>query len=109
MHQPLTLGFVYADGRHFAQRRWLFTVAPFVALVVALIAVHWNLWLAVPVAAVWNTVHTLQQRYGLSRIYSRKAGYGSALLDRAVFYTWMVAALLLVAANPSTTSLLSRV
>jgi hypothetical protein len=109
MHQPLTLGFVYADGRQFAQRRSLFVLAPVVAVGVALAAVRWNLWIAVPVAAVWNTVHTLQQRYGLSRIYSRKAGYGSAFLDRALVYSWMVAALLLVAANTATTHLLDRV
>ena len=30
----------------------------------------------------------LQQRYGLSRIYGRKAGYGSARLDRAAHGCW---------------------
>src|SRR5207302_10762576 len=109
MHQPLTLPFVYADGRQFAQRRLLFTWAPVVILGAVIIGVTMNLWIVVPIAAVWNTIHTLQQRYGLSRIYSRKAGYGSALLDRSVLYLWMLAALLLVAANPSTKSLLDRV
>ena len=82
MHQPLTLPFVYGDGRQFAQRRRLFTWAPVVILGAVIIGVTMNLWIVVPIAAVWNTIHTLQQRYGLSRIYSRKAGYGSALLDR---------------------------
>jgi hypothetical protein len=109
MHQPLTLPLVYADGRQFSQRRALFTWAPVIALAAAVTAVGFNLWVVVPIAAIWNTIHTLQQRYGLCRIYSRKAGYGSALLDRAVLYLWMAATLLLVAANPSTKSLLDRV
>ena len=109
MHQPLTLPLVYADSRQFVQRRRLFTWAPIAVLAAVIIGVTANLWIVVPIAAVWNTIHTLQQRYGLCRIYSRKAGYGSPLLDRSVLYLWMVAALLLVAANPSTKSLLDRV
>jgi hypothetical protein len=109
MHQPLTLGLVYGDSRQLSQRRRLFVAAPFIAVAVALVAVREHLWIVVPVAAVWNTVHTLQQRYGLCRIYSRKAGYGSARLDRAILYLTMGVALLLVGANPATTRLLERV
>lgn len=109
MHQPLTLGLVYGDRRQLAQRTRLFIWAPVVTLAAALIAVRDHLWIVVPIAAVWNTVHTLQQRYGLCRIYSRKAGYGSARLDRAALYVAMGIALTLVAANPATERLLNRV
>jgi hypothetical protein len=68
-----------------------------------------HLWVVVPIAAIWNTVHTLQQRYGLSRIYARRARYGSAALDRWVLYAWMSAAVLWVAANRTTAPLLQRV
>ena len=73
------------------------------------VAVLADLWIVVPIAAVWNTIHTLQQRYGLSRIYSRKAGYGSARLDRAVLYTGMVAALLVAGSSAKTLAALGRV
>jgi hypothetical protein len=72
-------------------------------------AVLADLWIVVPIAAIWNTVHTLQQRYGLSRIYSRKAGYGSARLDRAVLYVGMVAAILVAGSSAKTLAALGRV
>lgn len=109
LHQPLTLGLVYGDTNQFRQRRRLFLWTPPVAVVVITVAVVLHLWVVIPIAAVWNTVHTLQQRYGLSRIYGRKAGYGSARLDRWVLYAWMTAAVLVVAANPRTVGLVHRV
>jgi hypothetical protein len=109
LHQPLTLGLVYGDAKQFGQRRRLFLWAPPLAVAVTVTAVVLHLWIVIPVAAVWNTVHTLQQRYGLSRIYGRKAGYGSARLDRWVLYAWMGAAVLAVAAKPGIPSLVRRV
>ena len=84
LHQPLTLLLVYGDAGQFRLRRRLFTWAPPIALVTIAVGVGLNLWLLVPVAAIWNAVHTLQQRYGLLRIHARKSGYGNARLDRAV-------------------------
>ena len=109
LHQPLTLGLVYGDPRRFRERRRLFVWAPPITLAVVLVAVSFHLWVIVPVAAIWNTLHTLQQRYGLSRIYARKAGYGSARLDRWVLFAWMASVALIVAASPGTASLVTRV
>ncbi len=108
-HQPFTLALVYGDRRQFQLRRRLFLWAPPVTVALVVVAVTLHLWMVVPIAAVWNTVHTLQQRYGLSRIYARRSGYGSARLDRWVLYAWMAAAVLLVAANPATLGLVRRV
>lgn len=109
LHQPLTFALVYGDGRQFQTRRRLFLWAPPITAAVIALAVFGHLWLVVPVAALWNTVHTLQQRYGLSRIYARRAGYGSARLDRWVLYAAMAAAALAVAASPATRPLVARV
>jgi hypothetical protein len=109
MHQPLTLGLVYGDARQFNQRRRLFLWAPVVTVAVVWVALTSHLWVVIPIAAVWNTVHTLQQRYGLSRIYARKSGYGSAFLDRAVLYAWMGCAVVVVAASARTTALVRRI
>jgi hypothetical protein len=109
VHQPLTLALVYGDRNQFALRRRLFTWSPVVAVPLIAVAVALNLWVIIPIAAVWNTIHTLQQRYGLSRIYARKAGYGSARLDRAVLYTWMAAAILAAGSSPKILDQLSRV
>ena len=108
LHQPLTFGLVYGDGRQFALHRRLFVVGPLLAVIVAAVAAYERWWIVVPIAALWNTQHTLQQRYGLQRIYARKAGYGSARLDRAFAYLPMMTVLFAVAAAPSTTDLLER-
>jgi hypothetical protein len=89
LHQPLTLALVYGDREQFALRKRLFTWSPPIAVGLIAVAVLADLWIVVPIAAIWNTIHTLQQRYGLSRIYSRKAGYGSARLDgRCCTWAW---------------------
>lgn len=108
IHQPLTFGLIYGDARQFALRRRLFVIAPPVALAIAIpsAVLHW--WAVVPIAALWNTQHTLQQRYGLQRIYARKSGYGSARLDRAFAYLPMVVVLLAIAAAPTTEGMIRR-
>lgn len=108
IHQPLTFGLIYGDARQFALRRRLFVIAPLVALAIAVPSAAFNWWIVVPVAALWNTQHTLQQRYGLQRIYARKSGYGSSRLDRAFAYLPMLVVLLAIAAAPSTGGLLRR-
>ena len=67
LHQPLTLALVYGDKSQFALRRRLFTWSPIVAVALIAVAVVLDLWIIIPIAAIWNTIHTLQQRYGLSR------------------------------------------
>jgi hypothetical protein len=109
LHQPLTLALVYGDRDQFAMRKRLFTWSPPVAVALIATAVLLDLWIVVPIAAIWNTVHTLQQRYGLSRIYSRKSGYGSARLDRAVLYIGMAAALFVAGSSTKTLEALGRV
>jgi hypothetical protein len=108
LHQPLTFGLVYGDRRRYPEHRRLFLVAPVVALGIAVVAAARGWWIVVPVAALWNLQHTLQQRYGIQRIYAGKAGYGSARLDRALSYVPMAAVLLAVAASPATTTLVTR-
>jgi hypothetical protein len=109
LHQPLTLALVYGDREQFALRRKLFTWSPPIAIALVAVAVILNLWIVIPIAAIWNTIHTLQQRYGLSRIYDRKAGYGSPRVDRGVLFSWMAVALLAAGSAGSTASQLARV
>jgi hypothetical protein len=108
LHQPLTFGLVYGDGTQFALHRRLFVWAPLVAVSVAVMAAWAELAIVIPIAAAWNLQHTLQQRYGLQRIYAGKSGYGSARLDRAVAYVPMAAVLFAVAATPATAALVQR-
>ncbi len=109
LHQPLTLALVYGDKNQFALRRKVFTWGPLGVIALISTALYLNLWIVIPIAATWNTIHTLQQRYGLSRIYSRKAGFGSIFLDRWTLYAWLVAAILVAGSTASTLAQLARV
>lgn len=107
-HQPLTFGLVYGDAGQFRLHRRLFVLAPLVAVAAAAAGAFANLSVVIPIAALWNLQHTLQQRYGIQRIYAGRAGYGSARLDRAFAYVPMVAALAAVAASRATAGLVAR-
>jgi hypothetical protein len=109
LHQPLTLLLVYGDSKQFRLRPALFSITPVLAVVVVMVGVGLDLWLIVPIAAIWNTVHTVQQRYGLCRIYARKSGYGSARLDRALLFIGIGVAVLAAAASTTTATQLGRV
>jgi hypothetical protein len=39
-------------------------------------------------SVMWTMYHSVAQKYGLMRIYSRKAGYGVSWLDRVVMFSW---------------------
>lgn len=108
LHQPLTFGLVYGDRHQFALHRRLFVWAPLVAVAIAFLAAERDWWIVVPIAAIWNLQHTVQQRYGVQRIYSGRSGYGSARIDRAMSYAPMAAVLFGVAAMSTLTSLVRR-
>ena len=109
VHQPLTLGLIYGDPAQFAVARRVFTVFPFVLLAAVIVARSVSLTLVAVIAGLWNAEHTLMQRYGVSRIYARKAGETGPALERPMLISWLVFALAFAAADPRTTRLLDRV
>lgn len=109
LHQPLTLGLIYGDPAQFAVARRVFTFFPF-ALVAAVVAGRLiSLTLVGVVAGLWNAEHTLMQRYGLVRIYARKAGEGDRASERPMLLSWLFLALAFAAADPRTPQLLTKV
>ncbi len=109
VHQPLTLGLIYGDPAQFAVARRVFVVFPF-AIVAAVIAGRAvSLTFVALVAGLWNAEHTLMQRYGISRIYARKAGETGPALERPMLISWLVFVLAFAAADPRTRRLLDRV
>ena len=41
-------------------------------------------------AGLWNAEHTLMQRYGVMRIYGRKAGDDHGRLEKPMLIVWLV-------------------
>lgn len=90
-HQPLTFPLVYASRWRRQSHRRIFAWYPAVAVVVILVATRVSMTMVAVIGAVWNLEHILMQRYGLVRMYGRKAGDGQGLLER-----WMLVAGFLV-------------
>jgi hypothetical protein len=101
-HQPLTVALVYGDRRNFDLRRRIFTWSPLVLAVAVLATRHVSPATLAVVAGLWNAEHTLMQRYGITRIYGRKVGQQEGALEKVLLGSWLVLALVWVAADART-------
>jgi hypothetical protein len=101
-HQPLTLPLVYGDPDQRRARPALFLWSPVLFVVAITIGMSVSVALVAIVAGLWNAEHTLMQRYGLVRIYGRKAGDSSGSIEKAMLVSWLVLAMVWVAADTST-------
>jgi hypothetical protein len=97
-HQPLTLGLVYGDKVQYAARARLYRWAPLVAFAAVVVGLNVSLALVAVVAGLWNAEHTLMQRYGLTRIYGRKAGDDHGRLEKAMIVAGLAFVMVWVAA-----------
>ncbi|MCU1398031.1 MAG: hypothetical protein JWN62_1140 [Acidimicrobiales bacterium] len=97
-HQPLTLGLVYGDRDQRQAHRRFYTWTPFAAIALIAIGLNVSLTLVALMAGLWNAEHTLMQRYGVLRIYGRKAGDDHGKLEKPMLITWLVTALLFLGA-----------
>ncbi len=102
LHQPLTLPLVYGDPDQYALRPRLFTWSPLVFVVAVLVGLHVSFVSVALVAGAWNAEHTLLQRFGLTRIYGRKAGEESGTLERTMLVSWLVVTAMWIGADPAT-------
>ncbi len=92
-HQPLTLALVYGDPAQRHAHRALYRWAPCVAFVVILVGLNVSLSLVALMAGLWNAEHTLMQRYGVMRIYGRKAGDDQGRIEKPMLIVWLIAGL----------------
>jgi hypothetical protein len=112
VHQPLTLGLIYGDPAQFAVAKRVFTYFPFLLVGAILLGRTISLSLVGVIAGLWNAEHTLMQRYGIARIYARKAGEADAPRgagERPMMISSLVFALFFGAADPRTPKLLNRI
>ena len=90
-HQPLTLGLVYGDPAQRNAHRSLYRWAPWVAFALIVIGLNVSLTAVALMAGLWNAEHTLMQRYGVMRIYGRKAGDDHGRIEKPMLIIWLVA------------------
>ena len=90
-HQPLTLGLVYGDPAQRDAHRALYRWAPWVVFILIVVGLNVSLTLVALMAGLWNAEHTLMQRYGVMRIYGRKAGDDHGRIEKPMLIIWLVA------------------
>jgi hypothetical protein len=90
-HQPLTLGLVYGDPMQRDAHRRLYRWAPWVAFALIVVGLNVSLSAVALMAGLWNAEHTLMQRYGVMRIYGRKAGDDHGHIEKPMLIIWLVA------------------
>ena len=108
-HQPLTLALVYGDREQRATHPWVVRVAPVVVVAAVVLALHLSFLGVAVVAGLWNAEHTLMQRYGLFRMYGRKAGDEHGPRERAALFSWLALVMVAAAANPRVPKILGEV
>jgi hypothetical protein len=107
-HQPLTLGLVYADPVQRGAHRTIYRWTPLIAAALIVIGLSVSLSFVAVMAALWNAEHTLMQRYGVMRIYGRKAGDDHGRFEKPMLIAWLVTALLFIAAYVDLDALVHR-
>jgi hypothetical protein len=99
VHQPLTFPLVYASPWRLATHRRLFLALPAVVVAVIIAASAISMTLVAIVGALWNVEHILMQRYGIARMYGRKAQDDQGGVERWMLVTWFLVPLLWIAST----------
>lgn len=109
LHRHLTFPMVYGDREIFQQRKIAYVVFPLLFLVLTLLSLKLTslMILLVGLSVLWNIYHTLMQKIGLLRIYSRKAGYGKSWLDKSLVFSWFFFLFFYLASKPENLKLVS--
>ena len=108
-HQPLTLGLVYADPAQRAAHRRFYLFMPFLMLGLIVLGLNVSLTVVGLMAGLWNAEHTLMQRYGVLRIYGRKAGDDNGRIEKPMLIVWLVTALMFMGAYVNLPKMVAKI
>ena len=108
-HQPLTLALVYGDRVQYDARLQLYRWTPLIAGAVILIGLNVSLAAVAVVGGLWNAEHTLMQRYGVTRMYGRKAGDDNGHLEKLMIFSWLGLAMVWLAGFVDLPRLVERI
>ena len=89
VHRHYTMALVYGQREEFERRKMFYIYLPIIAAAVTGLSLYMNFYYVVlTVSILWTMYHTVSQKYGFTRIYSRKAGYGEGWIDKGMIYSW---------------------
>jgi hypothetical protein len=91
IHRHLTFVLVYGQKDEFAKRKLSYIIMPVAFALITVISILVGVFkLLLVISVAWTLYHTVAQKYGFTRIYSRKAGYGKAWIDKGIIYSWAI-------------------
>lgn len=101
LHRHITFPLVYGDPHTFSQRKKWYLSLPLVFGAVTALAFYQPAWLriVVVISVLWTIYHTVMQKLGILRFYSRKAGSGTATTDRLMVVSWFITMVLYLASS----------
>lgn len=91
VHRHLTMALVYGQREEFDKNRQVYIYIPIIAIVVTTLSVYFKVFIyLLTLSVLWTMYHSVAQKYGFTRIYSRKAGYGKSWIDKGILYSWFI-------------------
>src|SRR5262249_25635128 len=106
--QPLTFPLVYGSPWRVATHKRLFLWFPLLAMAVIAVSTQVSLTLVAVVGGIWNAEHILMQRYGITRMYGRKAHDDQGPVERWMLVAWFLIPLLWTATRGQLRHVLDR-
>ncbi len=104
LHRHYSLGFAYGDAVEFNRHRKTYIWAPIITFILVVPCALYRAFdpgttrsllfgayaFMTSLSGVWQVYHTIMQKYGFLRIYSAKLRYGSARIEKQLFFSWLV-------------------
>ena len=91
VHRHYTFALVYGQKEEFEKNKRTYIFLPILAALVTFACIYLDIFSAlVALSVVWTMYHSVAQKFGITRIYSRKAGYGIPWIDKGIIYSWFI-------------------
>jgi hypothetical protein len=104
LHRHYTFALVYGEHEEFEKRKTLYVWLPVAAVAVTVGFVSTgNFALLLTLSVLWTIYHSVGQKYGITRIYARKAGYGEAWIEKGLIFSWFYYLVLAIAEKEAPT------
>jgi hypothetical protein len=104
LHRHYTFVLVYGEPEEFEKRKTLYIWLPIVAAFVAFAFVYSKSFpVLLVISVLWTMYHSVGQKYGITRIYARKAGYGEPWIEKGLVFSWFYYVVVAIAEKEAAT------
>lgn len=91
VHRHYTFALVYGEKEEFNRHKFIYIGLPILCLIATVAFVYLDSFkILLTISVLWTIYHTIAQKYGITRIYSRKSDYGEARTELWLIYSWVI-------------------